>query len=129
MTVTICQLDPKDVPQDQLEIKAFAAVSAYSFCGKIDGQVACIWGLVPPTILSDSAHLWMWSNDLCDQHPFLLVRHSQVAVEKMLKMYPLIVGYCDQEQKRSRQWLTWLGAKVGPSFGRLAPFEIRAKHG
>lgn len=122
MKVIVTQDSPETKDK---ELRLFISLSSEVYTGMVDGEVACVWGLVPPSLLSESAHLWLWSNDLCDKHPFLLVRHSQMAMKHMLQQYPEIVGYCDVRQKRSRQWLTWLGATVGPPRGFLAPFVIR----
>lgn len=108
------------------ELVAFMSISSIVYTGYIDGSIACIWGLIPPSLLSDSAHLWLHTNDLCHRHPFLLVRYSQRAMESMLEKYPTIVGYCDLTKSRSVQWLRWLGAEVGYPSGNLAPFVIRA---
>jgi hypothetical protein len=104
-----------------------ASVTAWT--GMIDGGLACIWGLVPPTILSDTAYLWLYTTPVLDQHKFTFVRHSQLMIEKMLEDFPVIVGHVLAGQERSKRWLKWLGVTFKPiearGHVRLVPFELR----
>lgn len=94
--------------------------------GYVDGEVACMWGLIPPSLLSTTAYLWLLTTDLVDQHKFLFVRHSQRWVEEALKVYPAIIG--DMVDKPStRRWLEWLGAEfIEVANGRFK-FVIRKR--
>ena len=91
-----------------------------------EDKVLCFWGLIPPTLLSDRAYLWLYTTEHMHEHIFSLVRHSQRAVEEMLKDYPIIVGHGVVGNSKSIRWLRWLGAKFGDPQGQLLPFEIRA---
>jgi hypothetical protein len=96
--------------------------------GTVDGVLCCAWGLVPPSLISQRAYLWLFSTQAVDQHKFLFIRHSQVEVNKMLEEYPLITGYCKLGQDRSIRWLRWLGAVFSePQDKDFLPFEIRRK--
>ena len=97
------------------------------FIGTADNALACMWGLIPPTLMSDRAYLWLYHNELVEQHKFAFIRHSQVQVKRMLKSYPLIVGDCVVSNRTGRRWLEWLGAEFGYPNGEFAPFEIKAK--
>src|ERR1700704_1409593 len=97
------------------------------FIGTADNVLACMWGLIPPSLMSDRAYLWLYHNDLVEAHKFAFIRHSQVQVQRMLKLYPLIVGDCMISNTTGRRWLEWLGAKFDYPNGDLAPFEIKAK--
>lgn len=83
------------------------------------------WGLIPPTLLSSVAYLWMISIDEAEKHEFVIVRHSQIAMQRMLESYETIVGHCEVSETRSIRWLKWLGATFGPPDGRFIPFIIR----
>jgi len=95
--------------------------------GMYDGQVACVWGLRTPTILSDRPYLWLFTTDLVEQHKFLFIRRSQLVVEEILERYPLIVGHVSLWNHAARKWLKWLGAEFGPPEEQGAPFVIRRK--
>jgi hypothetical protein len=97
--------------------------------GVVDGEVACVFGLIPPTLLSDRAYIWLLSTDLVEQHKFLFVRYSQLWMGEMLKTYDAIYGHCMVGNEKAIKWLKWLGADFfGVDGGRLK-FVIRRKHG
>lgn len=97
--------------------------------GYIDGDLACVWGLIPPTLLSSTAYLWLLTTEIVAEHKFLFVRHSQRYVKEALRIYPEIVGDAIVGNLSAIRWLRWLGAEFSePVFGRI-PFVIRAKNG
>lgn len=97
-------------------------------CGLIDGVAACVWGLIPPTILSDHAWLWLLTTNIIAEHKFLFIRHSQRYVEEALDKYPTIVGDVLVDNPQAIRWLKWLGAELYEPIGRRIPFSIRKKH-
>lgn len=102
-------------------------MSVAIWVGLIDGEVACMWGLVPPSFLSNQAYLWLYTTDLIKEHQFILVRHSQIVMENLLEEYPSIVGHATVGDKKAIRWLRWLGAEFGYPQGTGLPFRIR-KH-
>lgn len=92
-----------------------------------DDKPVFAWGLIPPTLLSNAAYLWMVSIDEAEEHQFVLIRHSQIAMKQMLERYETIVGHCEIAEARSIRWLKWLGATFGPPDGTMVPFTIRQK--
>ena len=105
--------------------RAYLNASVFAWTGLVDGQIVCIWGLVPPTLLSDSAYLWLITTPVVEDHKFAFVRHSQIILNGMLDSFPLIVGHVLADQPQSKKWLKWLGVKFMPAEGRLIPFELR----
>lgn len=97
--------------------------------GLLDGEVACMWGIIPPTLLSDTAYLWLLTTDIVAEHKFLFVRHSQVWIQSALKRWPRIIGDCVIGNHQAIRWLRWLGAEFGEPFMGRVPFIIQAKHG
>ena len=77
------------------ELNKCISLSATAWLGKIDGETACIWGLIPPSILSEQAYLWLFTTELVESHKFMFVRWSQRFLEVMHKDYPVIVGHCE----------------------------------
>jgi len=101
------------------------AMSTYIWVGLIDGRLACIWGLIPPTLMSNQAYLWLYTTDVIKEHQFILVRHSQLVMEQILEVYPSVCGHAIVGNDKAIRWLKWLGAKFGePDRGGL-PFRIR----
>lgn len=101
--------------------------SAQLWVGSQDEKILCVWGLIPPTMLSDRAYLWLRTTEHMNEHVFLFVRHSQRAVAELLKHYPLIVGHCLVDNTKAHRWLRWLGAEFSYPQGKFIPFEIKAK--
>ena len=98
------------------------------WAGFIDGELACIWGVIPPTLMSDQAYLWLYTTNIIEEHQFTLVRHSQMVIEEILEEYPSIVGHAMLGSSKSIRWLKWLGAKFGQPMGTALPFRI-TRHG
>lgn len=96
--------------------------------GLVDGVIACVWGLIPPTILSDRAWLWLLTTDIIAEHKFLFIRHSQRYIEIALTQYPNIIGDVLIDNIPAKRWLRWLGAEFAEPTGGRIPFTIKAKH-
>jgi hypothetical protein len=99
-------------------------MSTHIWAGFINDKLACIWGVIPPSLMSDQAYLWLYTTDVIKGHEFLLVRHSQMVIEDVLDQYPSIVGHAIIGSDKSIRWLKWLGAKFGPPQGVALPFRI-----
>ena len=97
------------------------------YYGLVDGKPACVWGLIQPTILSNTAYLWLLTTDIVAQHKFLLVRHSQLFIEEALKSWPTIIGNTAVDDHKAIRWIKWLGGKFGEPDGRWLPFVIRRR--
>jgi hypothetical protein len=116
------------LPNGEEIIKASVARSSDTWAGLVDEEVACVWGLIPPSILGDKAYLWLITTDLVDEHPFCFVRHSQLVIKDLLKEYPIIYGHVIPDNARGMRWLQWLGARITKS-PKLYDFELRASNG
>lgn len=95
--------------------------------GIVNGEVACVWGLIPPSLLSDRAYLWLLTTRLVEDHKFVFVRNSQRYIEVALKTWPEIYGDCVVGNQSAKRWLQWLGASFGDAKDGKIPFVIRRK--
>lgn len=98
-------------------------------CGWYDDNPACIWGLIPPTVLSDRAYLWLVTSNIVFEHKFLFIRYSQRYVEEMLSVYSLLYGEVAVKNKAAKKWLGWLKAEFGEPSKGFYPFVIRRSNG
>lgn len=105
------------------------ALSGEIWIGSIDGKFVCCWSLIPPSIFSRQAYLWMYHTDEVEQHTFAFVRRSQIEIAKMLERFPTLYGHCKIGEPRSRRWLRWLGAEFSAAESGLIPFTIRKRNG
>ena len=112
---------------EQANFDACLFLTSSLYVGLIDGRLVCIWGLIPPTLLSDQAYLWLHTTDAVHTHEFLFVRKSQLALNMVLNEFKTIVGVVLVGNTRSHRWLKWLGAEFGEPNGKLIPFSIRKK--
>jgi hypothetical protein len=94
------------------------------WAGFIDDKLACIWGVIPPTLMSSQAYLWLYTTDTIKEHQFVLVRHSQLVIQELLKEYSSLCGHALLGSEKSIRWLKWLGAKFGHPQGDGVPFRI-----
>lgn len=99
--------------------------SSRVWIGSEDAKILCFLGIIPPTLLSDRAYLWLYTTEHLHEHVFIFVRHSQKVIAEVLEEFPLIVGHCAVGNRRAHRWLEWLGAKFLPAQDLLLPFEIR----
>ena len=128
--VLISQANQQNMFKDNQRVLDYCLMLTTSlWVGKVDDKLVCTWGLIPPTILSNQAYLWLYATDAVKDHEFLFVRHSQIAIQKMLEEYELITGHAEVTATKSIRWLRWLGAEFGESDGNILPFVIRKKHG
>lgn len=94
--------------------------------GMIDDEIYCVWGVIPPTILSLQAYLWLYVDpEKVIERQFIFIRRSQIAVKEMLEHYDSLYGTTSGEEKTLR-WLKWLGAEIEHSNNRIE-FTIRRK--
>lgn len=131
MTVEIGRADAVDIRglADADALDRCLTCSQLVYQGKVDGALACIWGLIPPTIMSNNAYIWLYTTEAASKHTFILVRYSQLMVEAMLKDFDALVGHCKIDDHRAIRWLRWLGAEFGEYQDRAIPFTIRRKNG
>ena len=68
------------------KLKQFIRRSDEVWFGMVDDQVAAVWGLVTPSLISNQrAYLWLLTTDLVEQHKFIFIRRSQLFVEEALE--------------------------------------------
>lgn len=108
----------------------FVLVSQAIWYSEIEGEFIGMWGVIPPTLLSDHAYMWVYTNEKVKDHQFVFIRHSQIAIAKVLEEWKIVHGHAVAGQDKSIRWLKWLGAKFGEPEGELIPFTIiRRKNG
>ena len=110
--------------QQQTKIFDYCQALGKVYCGFVDDEFICCWGLIPPTFMSNQAYLWMWAPEPI-KHQLVFIRRSQMQVKEMLDRYEQIVGHCETGAKSAQRWLQWLGAEFGEPSGHLVPFTIR----
>jgi len=112
-------------PEAQGIMDQFLRRSAHTFVGYVDDRVAAVYGLITPSLMSDQCYMWLLTTDAAEEHKFLLIRHSEVVIEGVLKHYTKIIGQTAASDIKAIRWLKWLGAVYTfPEGKKLIPFTI-----
>jgi hypothetical protein len=74
--------------------------------GLWDGKLLCLIGLVPRSLLSDTAYLWLYDTPEAKLHRIAVVRHAKRLIDQWRQTYRL-EGHCVTDSWR---WLRSLGA-------------------
>lgn len=113
--------------QDKTLMRKWYFNSNEVWSGFIKDRLACIYGVWSSSLLSDTAYLWLTTNALVHEHPFLFVRHSQLVAKKLLESHRVIIGHVSAKSPDSIRWLEWLGVKLKRSetANDMIPFELK----
>lgn len=117
----------KTLPGAEQRLDGMILLSHEVYVCEADGVIAAVWGLVPPTLLSESAYFWLLHTKLVTEHKFLFVRHSQRIVAEYLERYTVLTGFMALGDPKVRKWLEWLGAEFGDPYKNSMPFWIRKR--
>lgn len=88
-----------------------ASISAWSWL--VDGEPACMFGLVPSRTALGSAFPWFLSTDVVEKHAGYFARGCRTGLAEMLERHPRLFGMVDARYALSIRWLLWMGARVG----------------
>ena len=115
-------------PEASAILKRFIDRATDAYVGYINGEVACIYGLEAPTILSTTkCFLWLLTTDVVDRNKFEFVRNSEIVIENLLKEYELITGTTHTKDERAFKWMKWLGAVYHGHEKTMVPFYITSE--
>jgi hypothetical protein len=74
-----------------------------------DGELACVLGVAPLSVVSGIGSPWMIGTPVLDRHQRVLVRQTPEYISKMLKAFPHLVNYVYAQNTTSVRWLRRLG--------------------
>lgn len=123
------KISPTMGPEELGKFNLCMNASTIVWGGIANGELLCLWGLMPPSLLSDQAYLWLYIVRDISDYEFVFVRHSQRAIEEALRHFPTITGHCKVDAEQSIRWIKWLGGRFGEPDGGLVPFVIRRRSG
>lgn len=85
------------------------SVSAWTWL--VEGQPACMFGIVAPVSLSYESAPWFLSTPLVELHFRTFARECRAHLPELLERHPRLVGRVDARYALSIRWLQWLGAR------------------
>jgi hypothetical protein len=100
--------------------------SVSSWAWIVDGEVACMFGIVAPNMLDYSSYPWMITTPLVERHWRQFARSCKELLPELLEQHPRLTGMVDARYELSVRWLQWLGARLGevvPYGAAAAPFR------
>lgn len=98
-------------PCDGLLRELDRSSSAWSWI--VDGEVACMFGIVSPNLLSDAAYPWFLTTPLVERHARPFARACKTLLPELLARHGRLIGMVDARYTLSVRWLEWLGARLG----------------
>ena len=84
-----------------------------AFVAEHEGEVIALFGFVPVSALSGTAHPWLVGTPGLARVPGMLNRLSRSYCSAVLGEYPLLFNYVDARNIASIAWLKRLGFSVG----------------
>jgi hypothetical protein len=118
---------------DQALLRGFSC-SSHAWTGTVDGEPACMFGVVPASIMSGIGVPWMLGTDLVERHATAFLRRNKPYVKQMTAAYNYLVNYVDDRNVKAIAWLKWLGftMREPQQYGALGMpfrrFEMRTEH-
>lgn len=114
-------------PLDRAEVEAMAgpdvesviarALATTPDCTAVDwrGELACLFGTMPQSLISDTGQVWMLGTTLMHQlgRPLGIIAHRYIS--EASRTYPLLVNYVDARNAPSLRLIRWLGFDVQPA--------------
>lgn len=98
------------LPADSLRNGVMASRDAWA--GLIDGEVACLFGVAPQSLMTGSGYAWMLATPLIERHQLLFLRRCRPMVAEMLCGFNYLHNYVDARNAKAIRWLRWLGFTI-----------------
>jgi hypothetical protein len=89
--------------------------SSVAWAWIVNGEVACMFGIVAPTLLDSVSYPWFLTTPLVETHARQFARACKTLLPELLEAHPRLVGMVDSRHTLSVRWLQWLGARIGPA--------------
>lgn len=88
--------------------------STEAWAGTVEGEVACIFGVGPLSLLGGEGCPWLLGSDLMARHAMAFARRNRAMVARWLATYPVLRNHVDARNTQAIRWLGWLGFTVKP---------------
>jgi hypothetical protein len=113
-------------------LRVSAAMSTHSWAVEIDGELACLMGVTPVSIVSGIGCPWLLGSDAVPRHAGAFIKQTLVYIPLMLEAYPHLFNFVDARNTKAIRWLKRAGFNVmepmpyGKSKMPFHPFEMKA---
>lgn len=106
--------------------------SAQARAGFADGDLVCLFGVVPVSLAGVTGVPWLLGSDAVCNYSRQFLRRNKAYVADMLQEFPVLRNVVDVRNTVSIRWLRWLGftfketVPMGPRGLPFTRFEMRA---
>lgn len=100
----------RQLPRDSLRHAVMASSCAWT--GMVDDDIACMFGVVPQSLMSGSGFVWMLGTPLVEKHAVMFLRRNRAKVAEMASQFPYLHNYVDARNETAIRWLRWLGFTI-----------------
>lgn len=120
------------IPDPLAALQSSAACSTECLTALFDGEVACVFGVGPISILLGIGAPWMLGSDQITRHPGAFITHARPYILRMLQAYPHLFNFVDARNSKAIRWLKRVGFTLhdpvphGPLGMPFHPFEMKA---
>jgi hypothetical protein len=90
-------------------IRHSIAVTPDCIVSEADGELLCIWGTAPVSLLSDEGIPWLLGTNRIYRHSGLLTKTAKGYFQHALTIYSRLENYVDARNTASIRWLKRLG--------------------
>lgn len=108
--------------------------STLSWSVEIDGELACMMGVCPLSMLCGLGSPWLLGSEAVARNAGAFIKQTKIYIPIMLQAYPHLFNFVDVRNRKSVAWLRRAGFKVhdpvrvGPAKMLFHPFEMRVDH-
>lgn len=119
-------------PDLVVALSSSAARSVLCWSAFVDGELACVIGVAPISMLNGQGSPWMMGTPVLDRHHRILVRRTPEYITRMLTAFPHLMNFVHAENTTSVRWLRRLGFTLhdpvpyGAQGELFHPFELKA---
>lgn len=101
-------------------------MSGEAWAGLADGELVCLFGVVPLTLVGVTGVPWLLGSPLVQTHGRTFLRLNRQYIDRWRQEYPVLRNMVHARHRRAVRWLQWLGFSLGdarpaPPFGE--PFH------
>ena len=96
-------------------------LSTYSKAGLVNGELACLWGVCPISLLSSKGSPWLLATPVIEQYPMAFLRRCKPYIKKFKELYSSMENYVDVRNTVAIHWLKWMGFK----FDEAKPWGVK----
>jgi hypothetical protein len=97
--------------------------STYSRAGFVDGELACLWGTGPVSVMGGVGMPWFLATNLVEQYPMVFLRRCKSVLAEMKGPYTTLENWVYAKNTGAIHWLKWLGF----TFDEPKPWGPRGK--